>query len=105
MASYHGKTHTTIASPNCSAILRKSAFYEKDFSCDSRKLQCIIANINRKFESHFRLVDDTRPIRPHKVLSEKNVDAVAESVPKDSDESISRRSQQIGLYYLTTWCR
>lgn len=56
-----------------------------------------------KFETQFSLLDNTRPNRPHPARSGENIAAVARSVRDDRDESIRRRSQQLGLSYATTW--
>lgn len=40
---------------------------------------------------------------PHPAPSEGNIAAVAASVRKDREESIRRRSQQLGLSYAITW--
>lgn len=56
-----------------------------------------------KFETQFSLLDNTRPNRAHPARSEENIAAVAESVSDDRDESIRRRSQQLGMSYATTW--
>jgi len=46
---------------------------------------------------------NTRPNRPHPARSEENIAAIAESVRDDRSESIRRRSQQLGLSYVTTY--
>lgn len=56
-----------------------------------------------KFETQFSIMDNTRPHRPHPARSEGNIAAVAASVREDREESIRRRSQQLGLSYATTW--
>jgi len=48
-------------------------------------------------------LDNTRPNRPHPARNKENIAAVAESVRDDRDDSIWRRSQQLGLSYATTW--
>ncbi|VVC24954.1 Reverse transcriptase domain [Cinara cedri] len=50
-----------------------------------------------KFEIQFSLLDNTRPNRPHPTRNEENIAAVAGKVRGDRDESIRRRSQQLGL--------
>ena len=61
--------------------------------------QCTI----EKFQTHFSLLGNKRPNRPHPARSEENVAGVAESVLDNSKESIRRCSQQLGLSYATTW--
>jgi hypothetical protein len=55
-----------------------------------------------KFKTQFLLLDNTRPNRLHPVRSEENIVAIARSVRDDHDESIRRRSQQLGLSYAST---
>ena len=54
-------------------------------------------------ENNLTLLDDTRPIRPRTDRTVENIAAVNESFAEDPEESIRRRSQQLGLSYGTTW--
>ena len=56
-----------------------------------------------KLEKNLTLLDDTRPIRPRTARTVENIAAVNESFAEDPEESIRRRSQQLGLSYGTTW--
>ena len=56
-----------------------------------------------KLENNLTLLDDTRPIGPRTAQTVENIAAVNESFVEDSEESIRRRSQQLGLSYGTTW--
>lgn len=68
-----------------------------------RPTEVTIRNTIQKFETQMTLFDNTRPIRPHPARSEENIAMVMESLDNDRDESIRRRSQQLGLSYSTTW--
>ena len=52
-----------------------------------------------KLENNLTLLDDTRPIRPRTVRTIENITAVNESFAEDPEESIRRRSRQLGLSY------
>ena len=52
-----------------------------------------------KLENNLTLLDDTRPIRPRTARIVENIAAVNESFAEDPEESIRRRSQQLGLSY------
>ena len=52
-----------------------------------------------KLENNLTLLDDTRPIRPRTARTVENIAAVNESFAEDPEESIRRRSQQLGLSY------
>ena len=52
-----------------------------------------------KHENNLTLLDDTRPIRPRTARTVENIAAVNESFAEDLEESIRRRSQQLGLSY------
>ena len=56
-----------------------------------------------KIENNLSLLDDTRPIKPRTDRTVENIAAVNESFAEDPEESIRRRSQQLGLSYGTTW--
>ena len=56
-----------------------------------------------KFKNNLPLLGDTRPIRPRTARTVENIAAVNESFAEDQEESIRRRSQQLGLSYGTTW--
>ena len=53
--------------------------------------------------NYLTFLDDTRPIRPRTARTVENIATVNESFAKDPEESIRRRSQQLGLSYGTTW--
>ena len=52
-----------------------------------------------KLENNLTLLDDTRPIRPRTARTVENIAAVNEGFSEDPEESIRRRSQQLGLSY------
>ena len=56
-----------------------------------------------KLENNLTLLDDTQPIRPRTAPTIENIAAVNENFAEDPEESIRRRSQQLGLSYGTTW--
>ena len=56
-----------------------------------------------KLEKNLTLLDDTRPIRPRTARTVENIAAVNESFAEYPEESIRRRSQQLGPSYGTTW--
>ena len=91
-------------------------YYEKGCSVKSvhRTLRPIYGVHNRptertirhtigKLENNLTLLDDTRPIRPRTARTVENIAAVNENFAEDPEESIRRRSQQLGLSYGTTW--
>ena len=55
-----------------------------------------------KLENNLTLLDDTRPIRSRTARTVENIAAVNESFAENPEESIRRRSQQLGLSYGTT---
>ncbi|KAL4132401.1 hypothetical protein QTP88_009555 [Uroleucon formosanum] len=65
----------------------------------NRPIERTIRYTINKFETPYSLSDNTRPNKPHPARSEKNMAAVVRSVRDDHDESIRRRSQQLGLSY------
>ena len=64
-----------------------------------RNIRHAIGNL----ENNLTLLDDTRPIRPRTARTVENIAAVNESFAENPEESIRRRSQQLGLCYGTTW--
>ena len=56
-----------------------------------------------KFRAKFTLLDIKPPTRFVKVRTEENIADVSPSVKEDHQLWIRRRSQQLGLWYLTTW--
>ena len=56
-----------------------------------------------KLENNLTLLDDTQPIKSRTARTVENIAAVNESFAEDPEESIRRRSQQLGLSYGTTW--
>ena len=52
-----------------------------------------------KLENNLTLLDYTRPIRPRTARTVENIVAVNESFAEDPEESIRRRSQQLGRFY------
>ena len=56
-----------------------------------------------KLENNLTLLDVTRPIRPRIARTVENIAAVNENFAEDPEESIRRRSQQLGVSYGTTW--
>ena len=56
-----------------------------------------------KFCTKFTLLDIKPPTRLRRVRTEENITAVSASVYDDPQISIRRRSQQLVLWYSTTW--
>lgn len=62
-----------------------------------------INRIIAKFESEFTLHDTVVPVRQRNARSEENIAAVSASVEAVSNQSVARRSQELGLSPMTTW--
>lgn len=62
-----------------------------------------IRRIVTKFESEFTLHDTVVPVRQRNARSEENIAAVSKSVEDNSNVSVNRRSQELGLSRMTTW--
>ena len=73
------------------------------YGVHNRPTECTIRHIIGKLENNLTLLDDTRPIRPRTARNVENIAAVNESFAEDPEESIRRRTQQLGLSYGTTW--
>ena len=61
------------------------------YGVHNRPTERTIRHTIGKLENNLTLLDDTRPIRPRTARTE------------DPEESIRRRSQQLGISYGTTW--
>ena len=72
------------------------------YGVHNRPTERTIRHTIGKLENNLTLLDDTRPIRPRTARNVENIAAVNESFAKDPEESIRRRSQQLGLSYGTT---
>ena len=66
------------------------------YGVHNRPTERAIRHTIGKLENNLSLLDDTRPIRPRTARTVENIAA-------DPEESIRRRSQQLGLSYGTTW--
>ena len=73
------------------------------YGVHNRPTERTIRHTIGKLENNLTLLDDTRPIIPRTSRTVDNIETVNESFAEDSEESIRRRSQQIGLSYGTTW--
>ena len=73
------------------------------YGVHNRPTEHTIRHTIGKLENNLTLLDDTRPIRPRTARTVKNIVAVNESFAEDPEESIRRRSQQLGLSYGTNW--
>lgn len=62
-----------------------------------------IRRVVEKFEREFTLHDNRPPVRQRNARSNENIAAVKESVADRLNLSITRRSQELGLSYSTTW--
>ena len=81
MTFHHGKTYASTTFTN----------------------RTVIRHTIGKLENNLTLLDDTRPIRPCTARTVENIATVNKSFAEDPEESIRRRSQQLGLSYGTTW--
>ena len=73
------------------------------YGVHNRPTERTIRHTMSKLENNLILLDDTRPNRPRTARTVENIAAVNESFAEDPEESIRRRSQQLGLSYGTTW--
>ena len=73
------------------------------YGVHNRPTERTIRHTIGKLENNLTLLDDTQPIRPRTARTVENIAAVNESFAEDPEESIRRRSQQLGLFYGTTW--
>ena len=73
------------------------------YGVHNRPTERTIRHTIGKRENNLTLLDDTRLIRPRTARTVENIAAVNESFAEDPEESIRRRSQQLGLSYSTTW--
>ncbi|KAL4135687.1 hypothetical protein QTP88_007283 [Uroleucon formosanum] len=87
-------TYKVTADRSTRTVFRK---LRETYGPHNRPTQRTIRYTINKFETQFSLLDNTRPNRPHPARSEENIATVARSVRDDRDESIRRRSQQLGL--------
>ena len=85
-------------------------FYGRHNRPTEQAIQAIVTNFQASFTlldinppTHCTLLDINPPTRIHRVRTEQNIAAVSASVVEDREMSIRRRSQQLGLYYSTTW--
>ncbi|XP_054734725.1 uncharacterized protein LOC129242188 [Anastrepha obliqua] len=69
----------------------------------NRPTEAAIRAIVTKFRTKFTLLGIKPPMRLRRVRTEENIAAVSASVNDDHQLSIRRRSQQLGLFYSTTW--
>ena len=69
------------------------------YGVHNRPTERTIRHTIGKLENNLALLDDTRPIRPRASRTVENIAAVNESFVEDPEESIRRRSQQLGLSY------
>ena len=110
MTFHHGKTCASTTFTNRTIILRKWTLCEKCLSraqdnlcVHNRPTERTIRHTIGKLENNLTLLDDTRPIRPRTARTVENTAAVNDSFAEDPEESIRRRSQQLGLSYGSTW--
>ena len=73
------------------------------YGVHNRPAEGTIRHTIGKLENTLTLLDDTRLIRPRTARTVENIAAVNESFAEDREESIRRRSQQLGLSNGTTW--
>ena len=73
------------------------------YGVHNRPTERTIRHTIGKLENNLILFDDTGPLRPRTARTVENIAAVNESFAADPEESIRRRSQQLGLSYGTTW--
>ena len=106
MTFNHEKTYASTFT-NRTIILRKWTLCEKCLSRAQANLWCptkrTIRHTIGKLENNLTLLVDTRPVRPRTARTVENIATVNESFAEVPEESIRRRSQQLGLSYDTTW--
>ena len=67
------------------------------YGVQNRPTERTIRHTIGKLENNLTLLDDTRPIRPRTARTVENIAPVNESFAEDPEESMQRRSQQLGL--------
>ena len=72
------------------------------YGVHNRPTERTIRHTIGKLENNLTFLDDTRPIRPRTARTVESIAAVNESFAEDPEESIRRRSQQLGLSYGAT---
>lgn len=73
------------------------------FGRQNRPTRQAVRALVTKFESKYSLLDVPVPIRLRTARSNENIAAVNESIRNDPNQSISRRSQELGLSQTTLW--
>ena len=73
------------------------------YGVHNRHTERTIRHTIGKLENNLTLLDDSRPIKPRIARTIENIAAVNKSFAEDPEESIRRRSQQLGPFYGTTW--
>lgn len=69
----------------------------------NRPTELTIRNLIQKFESNGSVCDVKNPTRQKRKRIAENIDAVNQSVNESPEQSITRRSQELGLSYGITW--
>ncbi|CAF4520213.1 unnamed protein product, partial [Didymodactylos carnosus] len=70
---------------------------------NNRPAESTIRGLVNKFESSGTVTDTKVPVRQRNARSEANIAAVNESVRENSNLSIPRRSQELGISQTSTW--
>lgn len=91
---YYANSRSPVATRR--AIQRKNG---ADFVPSEQQISRVI----KKFESEFTLHDKKVPVRRRNTRSTENIAAVAASVRDNSNVSVNRRSQELGLSRMTVW--
>lgn len=69
----------------------------------SRPSRQAVHNLVRKFESTYSLLNVTVPVRQRSGRSAENIAVVEASIANDPNQSIPRRSQELGISQATLW--
>ncbi len=69
----------------------------------NRPSQSTIQRLVKKFESTFTLHNVPVPVKQRKARSEQNIAAASASVEQDPNQSLTRRSQSLGISVTSLW--
>ena len=73
------------------------------YSRNERPPERTISRIVKKFEETGSVVDQATPVRRRNVRSIDNIAVILKSVRENSNLSITRRSQEVGISKASTW--
>ncbi|GFY79191.1 histone-lysine N-methyltransferase SETMAR [Trichonephila inaurata madagascariensis] len=96
----HVTSPVTLANESVAATLRAST---PIFGRNSRPSRQAVASLVKKFKSTYSLCDIAVPVRLRIGQSVENITAVETSIANDPNQSIPRRSQELGIAKTTLW--